>query len=368
MIAGNIVHKKGSIKRATALCLTVALLFSYAVLHLSAESVTAAERITAGLLGHEVAVEMGAFGLSPAALCALYAGVLEDDPALFYVAPRLSYAFRTDASGTVVTTVYPVYTMEGEALNAAQILYESTVASLLSEVNAVFDGHPHTEAEVALLIHELLADRYTYDLRSEGDAVITAYGLFAEGRGVCQAYAMAALALLRGAGLEADLVVSKDMDHAWVHLLADGEWYHMDVTRDDPIPSKDGEAMVTHTRLLRSDAGILAAGYRGFSCAGGHAAADARYETAGGGAVLGNFKAPLVPVSVGEGRPLVWVEITGTSTGGVPCGVQFGEDGATVFAQGDINGDGAVTPADLLLLRDPTWQAAWRTGWREETM
>ncbi len=309
----------------------------------------AGARIAAGLTASEAVLELTAYALSPAELSRIYAGILEDHPELFYVAPRLSYTYRDSAAGTVVAAVYPTYTLAGAALTEARVFYRETITAILAEMEAVFDGHPHTEAEMVLYLHDTLAARYAYDTRPPTEAGRTAYDLFRDGHGVCQAYAMAALALLRAAGLEADFVASPAMDHAWVHVRADGVWYHVDVTRDDPVAS-DGQAYVTHTRLLRSDAGLLSLGYHGFACqagtAGLHASADARYETPSGAAVLAVFEQALTPISVGVGRSLVWV---GIDRDGAPRSVTFTPNGITLHAPGDLDGDGKTTPGDVLL-------------------
>ncbi len=366
----------GLFKRAIGGFLSVALILSLLVSPLPASgasrSDTAQSRLIAGLFASASAVDLRDLSLSPAELGHLYTLVLEDTPALFYVAPRFSYAYREGANGAVVETVYPLYTMAGELLTEARAFYRRTVTSLLAEVDAVFEGHPHTEAEIVLFLHDLLAARYDYDTRPAGEAGTTAYRLFADGTGVCQAYAMAALELFRAAGLTADLVTSPEMDHAWVHVRADGSWYHVDITRDDPIPTEEeranGLTFVTHTRLLCSDAGLVRMGYRGFSCtadhqsgptmsSGRHACADARYETVDGRSVFGIFEAALIPISVGIGRPLVWM---GSHADGMPQGVTFTDHGAILHTPGDVDGDGCVTAGDLLHLEDPSLPDEWR--------
>ncbi len=373
MRRSGFVDQTGYAKRATAGFLAVALAFLSVMWELKVAAVTpytpAQARLEAGLGACEEQIAFLDLAITPTALRQLYTTVLEDRPEFFYVAPRLTYSYREGETGTVAETVYPTYTITGAALVEARIFYRNTVMDMIAEMDAVFEGHPHTEAETVLYLHDALAARYEYDTRPPGETVTTAYGLFREGRGVCQAYAMALLALLRAAGLEADLVTSPQMDHAWVHVRADGVWYHVDVTRDDPIPTEAdraaGRSYVTHTRLLRSDAGLLSLGYRGFSCtavhagaqAGSHAAADARYETPTGETVFGQFETKLLPLSVGDGRQLVWV---GTNADGAPQSMSFTKTGACLHAPGDMDGDGTVTPGDLLLLDHSSLPPSWR--------
>ena len=142
------------------------------------------------------------------------------------------------------------------------------------------------------------------------------------------------------------------MDHAWNHVRVDGVWYHVDVTRDDPIVPAGESSEVNHDRLLRSDAGMDSLGYHSYTCAAGHTCTDTRFELDGKG-ILTGFHDPLTPVGGG------WV---GVDSHGAPVGVSVTPAAIAVGARGDMDGDGRVTPADLLAVYDPALPEAWR-GW-----
>ena len=353
---GILRQKTGYVKNATALLLTVAFLFSLWGDGLSVRAVYTkgtdpAKALMTGLLACDTVVDLSDCALPVAQLGWVYADLLYNYPELFHVALRLSYTSREVDGVRWVGEVYPAYTMEGEALTAARGLYRETVAELLSEMEAAFGGRPRTEAETVLYIHDLLADRYAYDTRASR-ANADAYTIFRDGVGICQAYALAFLALARGAGLEADFVSSDAMDHAWNHVRVDGVWYHVDVTRDDPIPAAEGSEEVNHLRIFRSDAGMETLGYYGYTCSAGHSCSDTRYER-DGGAVLGGFHAPLMVFGS------AWA---GTDKGGAPVMVVVGKESMTIGLHGDMDGDGEVTPADLLAVYDPLYPEEWR-GW-----
>ncbi len=320
-----------------------------------------AERLRRELAACAAVVDVSAYGLSPAEVGRMYAVVLQDDPALFHVLPRLAYTER----GGVVGSLYPAYSLEGEALFAARDGFRATMAACLADFEAAVAGEPYTQAEVALFIHDWLAARVDYDVRAMANPTAgnrDAYRLFAEGVGVCQAYALATMALLRAAGLEADFVSSPAMDHAWVHVRVDGVWYHMDVTRDDPVAvHSDGSAAsagrVTHERVLRSDAGMASLGYHDFSCAGGHRCTDARYESAAVMEALSAVSSPFVAVRAEDGASLVWV---GERADGALAALSVADAGGVAHAPWDIDGDGVVTAGDLLVLRDADVPEAWR--------
>lgn len=319
----------------------------------AAETPNAALRdhLVAALLSSQAEVDVAAYRLRPTELSRIYTEVCQENPALFHVAPRLSYSVT---SGGTVAVLYPTYTIAGNALREARAFYRDTMAGILADMEELLPAP--REAEIALYLHDRLADQYDYDLGSAtgpagGNA--DAYTFFRDGRGVCQAYALAYLALARAAGLEADFVSSPAMDHAWVHIRVDGAWYHVDVTRDDPIPAPGGSPMVTHTRVLCSDAALETLGYRDWFCVGGHACTDTRYD-----GLFSDVREVLRPLSLAHRR--VWGAMTAE-------GLRMVELSPTPIRLplGDINADGGVTPADLLCLYDPTVPASWRVWMRE---
>ena len=303
------------------------------------------------LVGREV-VDLAGQGLSVEALSGVYTELLYGMPELFHVAPRLSYSTR----GGEVEAVYPVYTLEGEALTAARSFYRNAITAILARMEAAFGGRTPEEAEVVLYLHDYLADRYAYDTRRESSNA-DAYSFLRDGVGVCQAYALAFMALARGAGLEADFVASAAMDHAWNHVRVDGVWYHVDVTRDDPIPAAEGREEVNHARLLRSDEGMEALGYYGYACSAGHTCGDTRFEEAGVGS-LTDFHRALIPAPAG-GR--------GGGAEGAPVAITVGEQGFSTGQGGDLDRDEKITPADLLCIYDEGEYdfEAWREWVRE---
>lgn len=87
------------------------------------------------------------------------------------------------------------------------------------------------EWETALWLHDWLIYNANYDY------TYTYYhpnGVLLEGTGVCQSYAEAYALLLDVFGIENQIIVSPEMDHAWNLVKLDGEWCHIDCTWDDP--------------------------------------------------------------------------------------------------------------------------------------
>lgn len=98
-----------------------------------------------------------------------------------------------------------------------------------------------------LAIHDYLVKNTQYDYsnfiagRVPAESY-TAYGVLTKGIGVCLGYAQATKLLLNKAGIEAVVVIGTAYGvggwnaHAWNIVKLDGEYYHLDVTFDDPYP------------------------------------------------------------------------------------------------------------------------------------
>ena len=147
------------------------------------------------------------------------------------------------------------------------------------------------------------------------------------------------------------------MDHAWNHVRVEGEWYHVDVTRDDPIPAEGGAPTVTHTRLLRSDGGMEAMGYTAYACPVEHTCADTRYERAEGGSSLGSYEGKLIH------RGGKWFGMV--ENGGVVV-AKFQKDVVFTGQVGDADLNGVFDPRDLLAVYDPVFPEEWREWMRGE--
>lgn len=103
-----------------------------------------------------------------------------------------------------------------------------------------------TDFEKALALHDWLTANADY---SSHCTFFGPEGVLVYGEGVCQSYADAFGQLLDKVGIANKPVVSAAMNHAWNLVQLDGEWYHIDVTWDDPV---DGEER--HSYFGLSDA------------------------------------------------------------------------------------------------------------------
>lgn len=117
-----------------------------------------------------------------------------------------------------------------------------------------------SEFEKELAIHDFLVLNTKYDLKNyENDTIpVSSYnvdGILLKGVGVCEGYAQTFKYLLDKVGIKSIVVSEPRINHAWNMVKIDGEYYHVDVTWDDPVPDRQGR--VLHTYFNTSDRKML---------------------------------------------------------------------------------------------------------------
>ena len=175
------------------------------------------------------------------------ADVLNRHPELFYSGNSINCAADSNYILSYDLSYDEVYSREDVAA------YEEAVTSALNRVNESM-----TSLQKALVLHDYLAQHTEYDLTYSN---YNSYNALVDGAAVCQGYTMAYLDLLNRAGIPCATSESRAMNHIWNLVQIDGDWYHVDVTWDDPVNDTLGRAL--HTNFLRSDIGIADAGSSG---------------------------------------------------------------------------------------------------------
>lgn len=129
--------------------------------------------------------------------------------------------------------------------------YNYKCARILADV--LYPGMTH--AEIALALHSYLGENLYYDNDLE-PLSFTSYNAIMGKKAVCQGYSFAYEHLLRLVGIEGVIATSKVMNHAWNVVNIDGNWYHIDATRDDI----EGYG-VTHRFFMLSDETLTERGH-----------------------------------------------------------------------------------------------------------
>lgn len=108
--------------------------------------------------------------------------------------------------------------------------------------------------EKILKIHDYLVENTSYD--SSLDYMYDAYDTLLEHRAICSGYAEVFKTFMDMMGVECITItgVAGNENHMWNIIKLDNEWYHVDVTWDDPIGNKSGS--IYHSYFNVDDASI----------------------------------------------------------------------------------------------------------------
>lgn len=194
-----------------------------------------------------------------------YFSLLFDNPQYFYV--YTSYKYIYSEKDNSVISIKPKYitsdkepgddteaeiAQQNIEINKMKTVFNKNTEKLMSSINDSM-----SDVEKLLALHDALACHMTYSKDTSGKykmSVYTAYGSIAEGNGVCQAYTLGYSYLAKLAGID-DIHVVSNKYHSWNMVKLDEQWYHIDVTFDDPL--KDTQGRVLHKYFLISDKKLL---------------------------------------------------------------------------------------------------------------
>ncbi|MFD0961455.1 transglutaminase domain-containing protein [Paenibacillus chungangensis] len=118
--------------------------------------------------------------------------------------------------------------------------------TLAGIITPAMDEHEKVKA-----IHDWIVTHVAYD---ESLTYYTAYDAIDHGQTVCQGYALLGYKMLKASGIPvliAEGTVNTG-EHAWNMVQLEGEWYHLDLTWDDPVGA-DPEGAISYKYYLKSD-------------------------------------------------------------------------------------------------------------------
>ena len=214
------------------------------------EGATAA--IINGLRSMEKRINLSAYNISTTDAIDLTAEVSDfrgDNP--YYIFSI--WATHDDDDNTILVVGYQ-YTPEGAAEKRRQDAEEQAVVDA-AIASCVTDGM--SDYEIAKALHDYLVLNNEYDMRYYSGNIpaisYTAYGALVNRTSVCAGYALAYERLMDQVGIPCEYVTGMTTNgyHAWNIVQIDGEWYHVDVTWDDPTPDREG--YVRYKYFLKSD-------------------------------------------------------------------------------------------------------------------
>ena len=126
---------------------------------------------------------------------------------------------------------------------------DATVDDILAQNNA----HSLSDFDKIKFVNDYIVQNTVYSTDTT-NSPHSAYTVLAEGKAVCQGYALLAQKMLTKLGIESLYVVGEagGVGHAWNLVKLNGGWYHVDTTWNDPTPDR-GPNNVRYAYFLMSD-------------------------------------------------------------------------------------------------------------------
>lgn len=179
----------------------------------------------------------------------LYFAVTEEHPELYYARTNgyyysAGYFYEGEVKKTYLVRIKPNYANTDEEIRTMLDTVRTEADRILSLIS-----DDMTDLEKVLILHDYLVLNFEYDLDYENYDL---YSFLETHVGVCEAYSYTMRYFLNRLGIESTFCESDAMNHMWNIVKIDGNWYHMDVTWDDPIYDMKGKSL--HEYFLASDA------------------------------------------------------------------------------------------------------------------
>lgn len=202
-------------------------------------------------------------------LKAMMSEVVNETPYIFYAAT--SYTVSRNSKTNRIVKIGLGYTdeykkedgtvREKKIINT-RIKLDAAISKALECVDSSM-----TKVEKAMALHDYLVRNTTYAKNSTKPFRLTEVGVFLKNKANCQGYSLAYAILMEKVGIPVEFVSSDEMSHMWNMIKIGGQWYHVDVTWDDPVDAyknKDQYGVVKHTNFLCSSARFEKTGHYGF--------------------------------------------------------------------------------------------------------
>lgn len=163
------------------------------------------------------------------------------------------------------------YAGNSEYITAIKLTYTKTKQKALSEkeqlnkkVDTILNGitTEMNEFERIEYIHDTINKLCVYG-ESETGNQDSAYGCLVEGKAICEGYSKAFLLLCNRSGIDCTIVTGtaiadngESAAHMWNMVMVDGQWYHIDLTWDDPTLNPADNDYVRHDFFNLTDSEI----------------------------------------------------------------------------------------------------------------
>ncbi len=177
-----------------------------------------------------------------------------DNPQFFWLSNTFSCSYYWDGTAVFAEMVYGRTEKESAEIKTS---FDAAAEKIISKAMEKDD-----EFERVRVLHDELINMTKYT--GTGGAYISeADGPLVYGKALCEGYSKAFMYLCQSVGVPCICICGlANGDHMWNMVYIDGDWYHVDVTFDDPINISTGEDMLRDTYFcvstdtIREDHGI----------------------------------------------------------------------------------------------------------------
>ncbi len=214
------------------------------------DSDPAYRKIAGALADTDASVDLTGYEVRQSDLSALIEKIICDEPEYGYL-DSYKYGYEQDTGFlTKITFSYRSYAGDVVANRAA---YNKE----LDRIAALCDPN-WPDAAKALFINDYMVSHYEYAYSDpNADIYHRGYQLALNKVGVCEAYAEVFQKIMTRLGIPCVYMQSETMYHKWNAVRIDGNWYHVDVTWNDP--RVNGTAIygyISHKYFLLSDTAV----------------------------------------------------------------------------------------------------------------
>lgn len=189
------------------------------------------------------------------------ANILSSNKDFMVASGRILYGYEeeTSVNDRIVTVYQPDYLFETKDEDEdARAFINNSIKEYADEIKLQTDD----PLGRLLLLHDKLIEDCEYDNDYKLQSY-SMYSLFKNKEAVCQGYAQAFYFIGRELGLDVEFCRSFAVSHIWNYVKLGNEYYHVDVTWDDPVVSNQAGEIVhrttaVHSNFLKTDETVIA--------------------------------------------------------------------------------------------------------------
>jgi len=193
--------------------------------------------------------------------------VINETPSLFFVGRNYTKMVQSNTRQVIQLKLqYASGYMKNGAVNREKIKRDRKKLNKAANQAMTCVKRKMGKVEKAMLLHDYLVLNTSYSDKAGEGTRATAFGALVGHQANCQGYSLAYSLLLSKAGISSKCISSSSMRHMWNLVKVGSAWYHVDVTWDDPVNSRnnaDQYGIVCHNNFLVSTAAIKKTGHHG---------------------------------------------------------------------------------------------------------